>query len=207
MTLPLDLFGELLSVGSGIAGLFSSFSGGDLPDDISDALQLNKKIAKALVDPTQPMFANLVDQQEAEIRANYAEALRNLQVSQNRALARGTSTINPERRDEAIAGTMSRAFDESRQQAQANARAFLQAAAGVNAAALGGAPVYAQLATQNAQQQRFAGGLEGIFDIGQALLNGNPDQAGAKNAATLKMLNDAALPQISGGYSYYGGPR
>lgn len=206
MALPEDFLSLALAL-PGIIGQFTNTA--ELPSGVEDALRRNKKIAKALMYPDNPLYQGLVDQQEAGIRSNYAEALRGLQIGQNRAYARGTSTINPERRDEAISQTMGRAFDESRQQAQQNARAFLQAAAGVNAQALGAAPVGAQLSTDYQQRAQLAGGLESIFDIGSRLLNGDPNQSLAGQSVA-QMTSDRAQPSISGSgvspgvYNYYG---
>ena len=108
-------------VGAGI-GIFNAFSGQDEPEGTQEILALARQSAKfaEALDPNSPIFKQLVGEEEATIRRNTIEGLRQLRVQNRRALARGNVgiLINPERRDEAIASATTTAFQQAKEAAR-----------------------------------------------------------------------------------------
>ena len=198
---------DLAQVGLGAYDLFSGNSDVDT-GDFDDVLDLNRKITKALIDPTRDPYASLATQEEDRIRGDLAAALQQWLTADRRAAARGVGTINPERRDEAVASAFASMNQQAREQARANARAFLTAAAGINMGGMNGAG--ANLIGQQQNIENRAMGIEGLFDARRNLLNGGQNLFGGSNlTVAVQPGQRRTLPTISGmpGYSYYGGPR
>lgn len=94
--------------------------------------QRNVQLGSAFTDPDSKLIANLAAGEEGRFRRSFAEGLRDFQISERRAAARGLRTVDPTRRDEAIAQAFARGAVDAREQARAAAREFLVQAAAIN---------------------------------------------------------------------------
>lgn len=112
-----------------------------LPQGYNEAYQASQRadqLTQAL-DPSSPYFQRLAGEESDRIRRDFAEGIRQAIVQNNRARARGQIGlfVNPERRDEAIAGATANAFTQAQEQARNNARNYIMAQIQANNAASG----------------------------------------------------------------------
>jgi hypothetical protein len=137
-----EALGAAGAIGSAVVGAASLFKDNDEPAgsaELRAGAGRAKEISDILSSPNDPRFLQMVDQEEGRIRGDFAEAMKNLRVSNQRAMARGGAPmLNPERRDEAIAQASARGLEEARSRARDNARAYLTAAAQANQMSMGG---------------------------------------------------------------------
>lgn len=164
-----DDFGFEDVVEIGVAGktLFDLFTGEDVPSDVRRSASDTAAIARALADPDDPMFQRLVAEEESTIARDYAKALRDLSLENSRMMARtgGLGILDPERRDEALAGAYAKSYAERKQTARDQARAYLSGAITANQAVAG---AYApQLAADQRDRERQASGMQLLLDFTQ----------------------------------------
>ena len=167
--------GDILDIGQAAVGIAGLFDEQKLPGEVRNAIGQNQDIAAALLNPDDPMFRRLAAQEEDRIRREFAGALQQLAITNRRSAARGTSIINPERRDEALSMATARGYEDAKDQARAAARQFLMNASGVNNAVFNIASPLMGLDAVNRQSK--AGGIEAAFDLARGtndLLNGAP---------------------------------
>ena len=116
----------------------------------------------AAVDPDSPKFRNLAALFEESAKADALQGIRESYNQAARMKARGYTgqIINPERRDEARAGSIAQAFMGAGRQGRLEAQTALS----------GGAAGYAPLVNydvgqEQAKSKRFGGAVEGIADL------------------------------------------
>lgn len=137
-----EALGAGAALGSVALGAASLLQDNDPPagsEELMAGSRRAREISDMLANPNDPRFLQLVDQEEGRIRGDFAQALKELRIANQRATARGGAPmLNPERRDEAIAMASARGLEQARTRARENARAYLQAAAGANQMSMGG---------------------------------------------------------------------
>lgn len=160
-------FGDVVeTVGAGKA-LYDLFKGEDVPSDVSGAGSNIAAIARALQNPDDPMFRRLEEQEGSKIARDYAEALKQVGVTNRRMMARtgGLGILDPERRDEALAGAYAKSFSDRKALARDQARAYLSSAITANSAVAG---AYApSLAADQRNREREASGMQMLLDLTQ----------------------------------------
>ena len=179
-------FDDIIDIGEGaatVANMFGLFGGDDLPGPVKKAMKDQRSIVQALIDPqNSQMFQNLRGEFAEDINADISMALQDFVRAENLAAARGLpqGLVSPERRDEAIAMATMQSREQAEENARAQARQFLQAAAGLNTSLFSGAPeaLIAQGQAQPAQAQFGINSLANIFKTLPGLLDGNPAQTG-----------------------------
>ena len=109
----------------------------------------------------------LVEQESGTIAHDYAKALREVGLANRRMMGRtgGLGILDPERRDEALAGAYAKSFSDRKTQARAQAREYLSGALTANRAVAG---AYApQLAADQRDRERQASGMQMLLDLTQ----------------------------------------
>lgn len=160
-------FGDVVETAVGAKTLVDLFKGEDVPGDVRGAASNTAAIARALQNPDDPMFRRLEEQESSSIARDYALALRNVGLENQRQMARtgGMGILDPERRDEALAGAYAKSFTERKALAREQARAYLSGALTANSAVAG---AYApQLAADQRDRERQASGMQLLLDITQ----------------------------------------
>lgn len=206
MALP-GFLGDILGIGqaaAGIAGLF--FDQPKVPKQAKAAIAAQQGITEQLLNPNDPRFLALVQEEEDRVRRDFAEAIGQYMRSRQHYGSRGFYTVNPERRDESVAHAFTQMNAEARDRARANARAYLLSAAQANNMAVNLInPLYG---VEEAGRQQTASGIAGAFQTGRALLNGDPGQTpglasptgGSSRPRNSVMIDKSqGLPWLSGG--------
>lgn len=161
-------FGDIVETAAAIKTGVDLFAGGDdVPGEVRQAGRDISRIARALADPEDPMFQRLAAQEEGIITRDYARALRELGTANLRQTARtgGLGILNPERRDEALAGAFAKSLADRKQAARNQARAYLSSALTANRAVAGAfAP---QIAADQRDRERQASGMQYLLDLFQ----------------------------------------
>lgn len=160
-------FGDVVETVAGVKTLVDLFQGEDVPSEVSGAGQNIAAIARALQNPDDPMFRKLEEQEGTKIAQDYAKALRDVAVSNRRMMGRtgGLGILDPERRDEALAGAYSKSFADRKAQARLQAREYLSGALTANRAVAGAyAPM---LAADQRNRERQASGMQMLLDLTQ----------------------------------------
>lgn len=162
----IDTVGGLAEGAAAIKTGFDLFTGGDdVPSEVSQAARDTSAIARALLNPDDPLFQKLAQQEEGIITRDFSRALRELGTANVRQAARtgGLGILNPERRDEALAGAFAKSFADRKQAARDQARAYLSSALTANRAVAGTfAP---QIAADQAQREQRASGMQFLLDL------------------------------------------
>lgn len=83
------------------------------------------------LDTTSPVFRRLAAEEEGTTRRDFVDALKEYRNYMHRY---GSGIINPSRRDEAVARTATRGFEDAQQKARNNVRNYLMATAEANRA-------------------------------------------------------------------------
>lgn len=159
--------GDIVEAGAAIKTGIDLFTGDDdVPGEVRRAGQDVSRIARALADPDDPMFQRLAGQEEGIITRDYARALRELGTANLRATARtGQGILNPERRDEALAGAFAKSLADRKRAARQQAREYLSGALQANQAVAGAfAP---QIAADQRERERRASGMQFLLDLTQ----------------------------------------
>lgn len=199
-------FGDILELGGTAASIFQAFNTPDVPSGVKQAARQQGAIVSALLDESDPMFADLAGREERKLRADFGQILGALSTANNRAVARtgGVGFFSPERRDETLNSLIR--TNDFKEQARYNARQYLQMAAGINA---GGAALYqpaidAATARYNASFAGF-GGLSdvGRYFAGRTTMSGAPLDGSSNQTITIKLPPQATnggngLPAIYG---------
>ena len=157
--------GALNIAGLGLTGLqaFRGFDGPKIPGEFRDAMAQAARIRNALMNPNDPLFRQLEQQELETISGDIAEGFRRLRIQDRRQRGRtGIGILSGERRDEAIAQASARAVADAKGQARENTRRYLSAALGANNAVLGAASTQAGF-----NQQRFAGQQQALGALAQ----------------------------------------
>lgn len=161
-------FGDIVEIGVGAKTLYDLFADEEeVPSDVSQAATDTAAASRALLNPDDPLFRRLEAQEGSSIARDYALALRRLGTENQRQMARtgGMGILDPERRDEALAGAYAKSFTERKTMARDQARAYLSSAITGNKAVAG---AYApQLATDQRNRERYASGMQLLLDLTQ----------------------------------------
>lgn len=163
--LPVGLLSEIADIGKSVFSgdltdiidlaetgysIHEAFQGPETPKAYDAALSRGSEYAAALADPDHPLFQKIAAQEEATIAHDFAEALQQMRIANQRATIRtgprgGGAIFNPERRDEALAYAATRAVAENKRLARDQARGYLSSAVTANQAQLGAmGPLFTQ---------------------------------------------------------------
>lgn len=186
--------GDLVEIGGAIKTGIDLFDGDDVPSSVKRAGEDISRIARALMDPDDPLFQKIAAQEEGIITRDFARALKDLGTANLRQMGRtgGMGVLDPERRDEALAGAFAKSFTDRKQMARDQARAYLSSALTANQAVAGAfAPMIA--ADQREREQR-ASGMQFLLDLFQ-----KPQQSGIN--FDISLLNP---PNLSFGNQGFG---
>jgi hypothetical protein len=170
-----DWLSGAAALGSAVVGAASLFDDNDPPEgsrELSESARRAREISDILSNPNDPRFLSMVDTEEDRIRGDFAGALKQLRVANQRATARGGAPmLNPERRDESIAQAAARGLEDARSRARDNARAYLTAAAQANQMSMGGFANVANIDARTDALSRMsrANGLQALFGGAYAL--------------------------------------
>lgn len=159
---------DVVELGSAIKTGFDLFAGDDgVPSEVRRAGRDVSAIARALQNPDDPLFQRLAQQEEGIITRDFSRALREVGTANLRQSARtgGLGILDPERRDEALAGAFAKSVADRKQAARDQARAYLSSALTANQAVAGAfAP---QIAADQSQRERRASGMQFLLDLVQ----------------------------------------
>lgn len=160
--------GDVVETAAAIKTGFDLFAGkDDVPGEVRQAGRDVSRIARALTDPNDPLFLELAQEEEGIITRDFAKALRDLGTANRRMMGRtgGMGILNPERRDEALAGAFAKSFADRKQAARDQARAYLGSALQANRAVAGSfAPMIAE---NQRERERQASGMQMLLDLFQ----------------------------------------
>lgn len=164
-------FSDIGALAQGAAAVAGLFQKQRTPPGYNEALESGRRASQfsAALDPSSPYFKKLEGEERDKINLSYADALKQLIVRNNRALARGSAgaMINPERRDETVSRVMARGFEDAQSLARDRARQYILSQVQANQMAAGSFNGVMGYGALNQQQNRTnqAGGMDAIGKI------------------------------------------
>lgn len=164
----MGLLSTIAGLGATAVGAASLFKKPREPEGYGELLEsarYSTELAK-LMDPRSQGFQGLVGQEEERLRGNFAADLADLMRTNRRSQRLGWGPVlNPERRDETIAGAVTMGREEMRAKARDNILRYLSGAAGAarGATAAYSAPVNVSMGMQDRAQTGRMGGYEALF--------------------------------------------
>lgn len=180
----MGLLGAIAGLGATAVGIGQLLKKPKEPEGYGDYLAVAERqnegqeyaleLAK-LMDPRSRGFEDLVTQEESRLQGNFAADLADLMRTNRRSQRLGWGPVlNPERRDETIAGAMAMGREQARSAARDNILRYLQGAAGTASGAASApnpysGPVNMSMNLQDRRQTGKMGGYEALFGGMRAL--------------------------------------
>ena len=190
--------GDVVEIASAVKTGIDLFGGDDdVPSEVRQAGRNVSAIARALQDPTDPMFQELAAEEEGLITRDFIKALREVGVENQRQMARtgGMGILDPERRDEALAGAFAKSLADRKQAARDQARAYLSSALTANQAVAGSfAPM---ISAEQRERERQASGMQFLLDLFPQQSSGINFDVSVMNPPNLSFGTGTSRPAVS----------